>query len=648
MRPLMRPSNDMSLKSFAGILILALSTFVAAQDGVSTAGAARAKYLSGLGLLPSPKEVIVEDFFNYHRHEIGRPKAGEAVGMDLRWDREALTRDAVLQVGLSTALATDKSQLRPLNVSLVIDKSGSMSVADKMSRVKASLSRFVSQLRPTDTLSIILFDDEAEVLLPAEKLGDPAKVREMIKQIQPGGSTNINAGLMLGYKEVAKHLRKDATNRVILLTDGIANRGVTEPADIAKGSLAYNDQGIDLSTIGVGLDLNKDLLIDLAKSGRGLYHFVADDGDIDKVFTKEAQSLMSPAANSPVVEVSYGSRLRLEKIYGYDPAVSSGKAKFKLDNMNSGMTQVLLLRFKRADESDSGSSHAVSVRLSYYDIGRGKSVTQTATTSVMDRWVARNRMETDLSVEKNVAIAELAQAIRDMAVLAEKKEYKASEATLSRAISNVGEGYPYQQDADIQRTMTTAKGYQDTLRKRLAIEAEAKGPNLIPNGNFLLGNQGFTSAMPYIAPSANCLWAVYYTVAPRFDQPHLHRLIAAEAFAAPKAATGSEQVFYANAGGTEAMVVYSTNVKCRPGTKYRLSFQTISLTRGAEWVPTYEIRVNGERSEPQAAGDGSYREVKFDWDSKGASSAKVEIMRMPIPHGGGLIGIANVAMLAAD
>src|SRR5205085_8479956 len=130
-------------------------------------------------------------------------------------------------------------------------------------------------------------------------------VKRLIREIRPGSSTNIHAGLMLGYREALKNFSKDATNRVILLTDGIANQGVTDPDKIAQDSLGFNDRGVDLSTIGVGLDLNKDLLRELAKSGRGLFHFVADAEDINKVFVKELQSLVSPVATEPNVEIEY-------------------------------------------------------------------------------------------------------------------------------------------------------------------------------------------------------------------------------------------------------------------------------------------------------------------------------------------------------
>src|SRR5205085_11021479 len=132
------------------------------------------------------------------------PKAGEAVLLDVRWGNDQVSRadgEAVLQVGFSTALANDREQLPPVNLVLVIDKSGSMADADKLVRVKEALLTLVSQLRETDVLSIVVFDSEAQVLMPARALNDKQAVKRLIRTIEPGSSTNIHAGLMLGYKE---------------------------------------------------------------------------------------------------------------------------------------------------------------------------------------------------------------------------------------------------------------------------------------------------------------------------------------------------------------------------------------------------------------------------------------------------------------
>lgn len=631
--------------------VVALAALVATQDGVSTAGAARTKYLGKLGILPASREVVVEDFINYHRHEIGRPKSGQAVALDVRWASQSVAKGghAILQVGLATGLAHDREQLRPLNISLVIDKSGSMASAEKLTRVKSALTTFVSQLRPTDIVSIVVFDSEASVLIPARPASDLAGIKSAIREIQPGSSTNINGGLMLGYQQALENYKKGWTNRVILLTDGIANVGVTDPKQIANGSLSFNDRGIDLSTIGVGIDLNQDLLASLAKSGRGLYHFVADSEDVEKVFVKEMQSLISPIATEPNLELDFGPGLQVDRVYGYSPTISGNKASFKLDNMNSGITQVVLVRVK-AGEIRGRTGYLVKAKLSYRDVSRNKQIDAIDAASLDMTERQKDDIFDDSSVAKNYAIATLAQAVRDMAVECEAQRYPSAQRVLQQAIDRTHARYPNLEDEDIKRTLTLAEKYHGIIREEcqrrgILEEGGVVGNNLIANGDFSLGNRGFTSEIDYIQPAANCLWAVNYTIAPRFNSPLLHRLIADREFAAPKRASGNEQMFYANAGGTQAMVVWSSNVRCRPNTTYKLRFQAISLTPGAEWIPTFEIRVNTDRSEPQAAGGGEFAGISTDWNSKSATNAKVSIVRMPIPHGGGIIGIGNIEMV---
>ena len=450
------------------LTLFALSGVAFAQEGVSSAAAARTRYLSETGLIPTSREVAVEDFINYHRHQIGRPKSGEAVALDLRWGNDqafGAGDEAVLQLGFSTALANDRQQLRPINLALVIDRSGSMADADKISRVKASLLVLVSQLRDIDTLSIVVFDSEAQVLLPACSLSNREFIRQLIRQIEPGGSTNIHDGLMLGYQEARKHYRKDATNRVILLTDGIANRGVTEPEKIAQDSLRFNDEGIDLSTIGVGLDLNQDLLRRLAKSGRGLFHFVADARDIEKVFITELQSLISPVAYEPKVDIEYDSGLELVQLYGYEPQLRKNGVTLKLDNMNQGLTQVILMRFRVARKPSDDSRLPVKVNFSYYDLEQKKQVVKTQESFLTLKGGPPGDRLKDNEVGKNYSIALLAQAIRDMAVACEAQRYREAENLLTTAIAKTYQRYPHLEDQDITRTLLVAQKYQDALRK---------------------------------------------------------------------------------------------------------------------------------------------------------------------------------------
>src|ERR1051325_3854739 len=166
----------------AKILLVALClcfwTFASAQQSGSAASVSRSRaivnsgptvtstntynptYTSPAPVLKLPEEVAVEEFVNYHKHRLPLPKAGQAVAMDTRFGSDEISpaqHEAVLQIGFTTAEVNERTDLRPLNLVLVIDKSGSMADDDKMSRVKESLRTMLTKLRPDDIVSIVAF-----------------------------------------------------------------------------------------------------------------------------------------------------------------------------------------------------------------------------------------------------------------------------------------------------------------------------------------------------------------------------------------------------------------------------------------------------------------------------------------------------------
>ena len=413
----------------------------------------------------TPDEVAVEEFVNYHKHRLPLPKVGQSVALDTRWGNNEISparREAVLQIGFTTAEVTERTDLRPLNLALVIDKSGSMAEDDKMSRVKESLRTLITKLRPDDIVSIVVFDTEAGVLFPASRIGDAVQVRRAIDCIEPEGSTNLHGGLMLGYKEALKNFRKDATNRVILLTDGIANVGTIEPSKIAAESSEFNGQGLDLSTIGVGLNLNNDLLRTLARSGRGLYHFVSDYKDIEKVFVTEVQSLISQVAKRVEVSVDHDPNLQVEKIYGYAPRLRANGFSIVLDDMNNGLTQVVMTRFRARNPLKAASS--VKIRLSYFDVSRRKTVEETQEIKLVPSEAKYCDLLADTEVKKNYTIAELAQSLFDMTEAARRQNYRQAENYLNASVADTYKRFPNMEDKDIRFILNIIEGYRNDLK----------------------------------------------------------------------------------------------------------------------------------------------------------------------------------------
>lgn len=466
--------------------VLLLSAHGFAQQGTSDASVSRSRAITESNPLPVnstkknqgrksyysppvqfklPEEVAVEEFINYRKHSLPLPKIGQAVALDTRWGNDEISSvqpEAVLQIGFTTAEVSERTDLRPLNLALVIDRSGSMADDDKMARVKESLQTFVGKLRPDDIVSIVVFDSKAQVLCSANHIGDGSALRRVIESIEPNGSTNLHDGLLLGYKEAKKNFRKDATNRVILLTDGIANVGTTDPNTIAAESSEFNSQGLDLSTIGVGLDLNNELLRTLATRGRGLYHFVADYRDIEKTFVTEAQSLMSQVAKKVNVSVDYDPNLQVEKIYGYAPRQRANGFSIDLDDMNNGLTQVVMMRFRARNFSKSVSS--VKIRLSYFDVQRKRQIQEVQEVKLVPAERKTNELLIDPEVKKNYTIAELAQSLFDMREAAQKQHYGQAGSFLNASLTSTYRRFPNMEDKDVQYVLNIVEGYQNDLK----------------------------------------------------------------------------------------------------------------------------------------------------------------------------------------
>lgn len=450
---------------------------VLSKEGSTNSGNARSRtgrrgqnsvFIESAPSLILPETIAVEEFVNYHKHRLPLPRAGQSVAMDVRWGGEAVSTrqpEAVLQIGFTTPEVSERADLRPLNLSLVIDKSGSMSAEDKMSRVKESLRAMIDQLNEDDFVSIVAFDTGAAVVFPSAPVGDGRRLRNVIDSLYPGGSTNLNAGLMLGYQEALKNYESGATNRVILLTDGIANVGEINPTEIARKSVEFNRRGIDLSTVGVGVELDQDLLRTLAKSGRGLFHFVSDAQDIKKVFVNEVQSLMSPVARRVELSVDYDADLQLDKIYGYSPRRRANGLTIPVDDMNNGLTQVVLMKFRHSDYLTDGRTANVKVRLSYYDIKQKRTVEETQEISLRtDGRRGSDAKLADLEVKKNYTIAELAQSLADMKPIAERGDYRRALAILTATTDRTYNRYPNMEDKDIRYVLDIVEQYQSNLR----------------------------------------------------------------------------------------------------------------------------------------------------------------------------------------
>jgi Ca-activated chloride channel family protein len=194
-------------------------------------------------------------------------------------------------------------QRRPLNVALVIDRSGSMAGAPLKYALKAAVD-FVDRLVPDDRLSIVVYDDAVDTLLDAQLVTDKEAIKRIIQGVRAGGITNLSGGWLRGCELVAKHKTDKHVNRVLLLTDGQANHGVTNPAILISTAAKKAEEGITTTTLGFGSHFEEDLLIGMARAAGGNFYFIQSLDDAADVFGIELDSLKAIAAQNLTVTLT--------------------------------------------------------------------------------------------------------------------------------------------------------------------------------------------------------------------------------------------------------------------------------------------------------------------------------------------------------
>jgi Ca-activated chloride channel family protein len=220
-----------------------------------------------------------------------------------------------LQVGLQ-AIQGEAPRRPPLNVALVIDCSGSMGQEGKLEAAKAAAIQLVERLHGNDILSVVTFDDDAHLLWPAQKAGDTEPLKRQIAALAPGSGTNIYEGLKSSYAQAQRYAGREGVSRVILLSDGEVTSGVTDPVEFQRLAAAQVDREIQTTTVGMGVDFNEELMLAIAREGKGNYHFIKDGADTQTVFAKELEELTHVVARAVKLRVRLADGVGLVRVLG--------------------------------------------------------------------------------------------------------------------------------------------------------------------------------------------------------------------------------------------------------------------------------------------------------------------------------------------
>jgi Ca-activated chloride channel family protein len=294
----------------------ALSTF--ALD-VDTGSWDVAQTLLRGGTLPPPASIRVEEWVNALPAGLPVPDGDLGVTAETAVAPGLADGTQLVRVGVTTREAAAADRL-PVNVTLVVDRSGSMDIRDRLGLVQSSLALLADSLRDDDTVSVVSFEDEARPLLEPTPVSDTGAILAAIDRLTPGGSTNLEAGLELGYREARASFRADATNVVVLASDGVANVGRTGPRSIVQQIQEQGARGIHLVTVGYGMgNYNDHLMEQLADLGDGFYAYVDDFAEAEELFSDRLATALVPVAAEARAQVEFDPAVVASyRLIGYD------------------------------------------------------------------------------------------------------------------------------------------------------------------------------------------------------------------------------------------------------------------------------------------------------------------------------------------
>lgn len=260
------------------------------------------------GELPPADQVRPEEFVNYFDQGYAEPDGnGFAVSVDSAplpdW-YESGDATQIMRVGLQTRSEPD-TERRDVNLTFVIDVSGSMEQDDRIGIVRDSLHTLIDGLRPTDSVAIVVYESDSDVLQGMTDVGDGEELHDAIDDLEAGGSTNMQAGLEDGYELAGEAYDEDKDNRVILLSDGEANVGVTEHDEMLEELGEDIAEGTMLLTVGVGDSYNQEMLEQLADNGDGWAVYFATATEAERVFADRLTSTLGVTARDAKIQVTF-------------------------------------------------------------------------------------------------------------------------------------------------------------------------------------------------------------------------------------------------------------------------------------------------------------------------------------------------------
>jgi Ca-activated chloride channel family protein len=363
------------------------------------------------------------------------------------------TREVIVEVEVK-AKRPAESYRSPVNLSVVLDRSGSMSGA-KIEKARQAACAALDKLEPDDFFSLVIYDNKTDVLIEPARAGSRehrAEWKSRIERIQPGGGTALYAGVQAGAALVRKNLDAERVNRVILVSDGLANVGPSRTSDLVELGHTLRAQKLSVTTIGLGDDFNEDLMTGLAEASHANYYYVKDAEKLPGIFAEELGSASARVASGIRIRIEVPAGVCVREIVGHpEIRCEERAAEISLPELFGSEHRLFHLRC-HVDDAGADSVALANVALTYDDEAMKKRASQTGSAtvrltddekasieSIRDE-TARNVavLQNRLDKEAAVRLADAGRA-KEAAQLLEQRAYGNVQAPASQQLPGVAE-----------------------------------------------------------------------------------------------------------------------------------------------------------------------------------------------------------------
>jgi Ca-activated chloride channel family protein len=282
-----------------------------------------------------------------------------------RHDKFEAGRDQIVDVLIRITppdLDHENSGRSQLNLSLVLDRSGSMG-GDKMIRAREAAMFCVDQMLRTDLLSVVTFDEHIDVLFPSQPVTNKQFMKELISRVEARGSTALHEAWVRGGLTISEQLLERGINRVLLITDGQANVGITNADEIVSQAVQLFKRGVSTSTIGIGADFNEDLLMPMAQAGGGNAWHVVEPDDMQTIFRVELEGLVAQFAHRVSLSLIPADGVRIVDALNDFELTETGR--YQLPNLQAGSPLDIVVQLRVGPQVAGSVLRLLDLRLGF-------------------------------------------------------------------------------------------------------------------------------------------------------------------------------------------------------------------------------------------------------------------------------------------